>query len=184
MILQKIRNLSLWKQGALNGLTLAFSIECPFLAHRLYQAALDYVEKLYLKDDSGTCRLTGELIRHDEELVILPIFLCFSVAFICWLIQKSSLMRLKSKVLLWQIIGFIWCLTLPWWTSLAYFVSLVFRHCVSVTADEVDCENAVFAFNMQLTWSDFNYFPLALGVILFFNLIFALIFCRRNATFN
>lgn len=184
MILHKIRKLSLWQQGALNGLILSFLIECPFLAHRLYQAAVDYLETLYPKDDSDTCLLTGEMIRHYEEFVILPVLLCLGVALVCWLVQKSSLMLLKSKVLLWQIIGFIWCLTLPWWTSLLYFVSLIFRRCVSVTANEIDCENVVFAFNVQLTWADFNYFPLALGIILPFNLIFALIFCRRRATFN
>ncbi len=184
MILRKIQKLSLWKQGMINGLMLGIAIDLPFLTYILYDAATEYLKTLMPSNESYyVCG--GEIGRNYSGFVILPVILSLGIGFVCAIIQRSSLMRLKSKVFLWQIIGVIWFSTLPFWASVMNFVSLLWIYCYWELANDVGCQDVIFTLRLQLTWNltwlDLTQFSVALGAVLLFNLFFALIFCRRDA---
>ena len=187
MILHKIQKLSLWKQGMINGLMLGILIDLPFLAYISYDTIVEYFKTLMPSNES-CCICGGNIVRNYSGFVILPIILSLSIGFVCAIVQRSSLMRFKSKVFLWQVIGVIWFSALPFWGSVMNFVNLLWTHCYWELADDIGCQEVIFNLRLQLTWNftwlDLTQFSVALVAVLLFNLIFALIFCRRNATFN
>jgi hypothetical protein len=105
---RKIKNLSFVKQGAVNGFVLGILIQLPFLTYFIYEEITAYLKnKFFPVQESFEGHICVARMIDYTPLWFISLVFCLLVALACFVVQKSVSRRIKSPIVLWQMVGLI-----------------------------------------------------------------------------
>ena len=179
---REIQKLCLVKQGALNGFILGSIIQLPFVAYFIYGEITDYLKnKFFPIQESFEGHICTARMIDDTDLWFISLVLCLIVAVSCFVAQKSFFRRIKSPVILWQLIGLISFVFFYLYAGVYGYIKVFLRECYPINYES--CQNVSLISQLQPNWSDLPSLSAAFGIILIFNLLFALALRRFKPAF-
>ena len=175
MIWRKLRQLSLWQQGALNGFISGSILTVPLMVYCL----LDSCKSGYQESSGGSIMASCMCDRVNLWFTLESILL---VTIASLIVQITVAKRIRSTIVLWQIIGAVTVSQLYFYVPIKSFIK-EWTECVSYDWEASFCKNVNIStfleqFLERPQSSVFIQLATAFAIIAVYNLIFAVILNR------
>lgn len=178
---RKIKNLSFVKQGAVNGFVLGSLIQLPFLTYFIYEEITAYLKnKFFPVQESFEGHICVARMIDYTPLWFISLVFCLLVALACFVVQKSISQRIKSPIVLWQMVGLISFIFFYLYSCIYNYIENYLHECYPITYES--CQNVSLVSQLLPSRSDLPSLLIALAIFLIFNLLFAFALRRLKPT--
>jgi hypothetical protein len=182
MIWRKIQNLSFVKQGALNGFILGSLIQVLFVTFFIYEELTNYLKnKFFPLQESFEGHISTARMIDDTALWIISPVLCLIVALSCFVVQCILFKRIKSSIILWQIVGLVTFVFFFLYGGIHNYIEVYLRQCYATNYE--GCQSVSLISQLQPHGSDLPSLSVAFGIFLIFNLLFTFALRRFKPAF-
>ena len=168
MIAKKLQNLSLVGLSALNGFALVSIIFIPLALFCLFDSC------------KAGCQSIGEGFINvgcfcDQIRWVYSLEVAFIIILAGCLVRFTFARRIKSTLLVWQLIGFVTVILLRLHGSIISFAKEYWYQCFLSDSDIQLCHNVTLISHLEPRSEDLTVLPIILIVILAFNFLFSLL---------